>query len=155
MLETKSDEMKKIEQDVLSSIEQQMKAYQFAEVNMIVKHRMLRALSIMLLIISVLVIMVPYYPLDLPHYMELSPFVGVVLMLVSVIVFLSDIILFSERSRTELKVLNNKVSSLYDSYRLQDLNLWDLKIGIENVIDFYIKNGKNVFLNYSRYQRRV
>ncbi|TOG16776.1 hypothetical protein CGJ06_23585, partial [Vibrio parahaemolyticus] len=98
MLETKSDEMKKIEQDVLSSIEQQMKAYQFAEVNMIVKHRMLRALSIMLLIISVLVIMVPYYPLDLPHYMELSPFVGVVLMLVSVIVFLSDIILFSERS---------------------------------------------------------
>ncbi|MCC3822598.1 hypothetical protein CV742_23335, partial [Vibrio parahaemolyticus] len=58
---------------------------------------------------------------------------------------------FSKWKRIELNILNNHISSYYDDYLMKNISLWELKTGVDELIDFYVKNSKNVFLVKSRY----
>jgi hypothetical protein len=142
------EKMEKMEKEVLLSIEEQMKSYQFAETNMILKYKFLISMPILLLCMCVVYSLHPYFD----KYFD--KMVVMIFVSISINLYLASKLMYSERARVELKVLNHKLSNLYDSYKLNDITLLHLKYDTEHAVDFYIKNGKNVFLNYSPYNKR-
>ncbi|HCE4714196.1 TPA: hypothetical protein NJ727_003073 [Vibrio parahaemolyticus] len=139
------DNKKKVEQ----AVEFKMKSYCFLEQRVYKAHLMCLVLSAFLLILGFLYPVMHYVQFE--YMSDLSQYYGYIFILMSLVVNAARNEFFSKFKRTELSLLNNMVSSLYDDYLIREISIWELKSGVDELIGYYLNNSRNVFLNYHRY----
>ena len=140
-----SDNKKKVEE----AVEFKMKSY------CVLERQVYKAYVFCLVFSTLLLVFGFLYPVlhfvKLQYIYDLSHYYGYVFILLSLGVHVVKNEFFSKFKRTELSLLNSKISSIYDDYLINQISIWGLKSGVDELIEYYLSNSKSVFINYHRY----
>ncbi|ELB2204931.1 hypothetical protein QNZ74_004476 [Vibrio parahaemolyticus] len=139
------------EKRVEQAVKNRMTRYQLLERRVSILYILTVTLSVTLMVIGLIYPIAHYLGLINYFSKPMSYYYGYLPILASIFLFLINKEFFSKWKRIELNILNNHISSYYDDYLMKNISLWELKTGVDELIDFYVKNSKNVFLVKSRY----